>query len=155
MENNNTIFGLRAIIEALQAGISIEKLYIQKGLSGNLTSELMKLIKKEQVPISHVPIEKLDYLTKKSNHQGVVAVISPIKYANLEELIAQLETSDKKPLFLLLDQITDVRNFGAIIRTAECTGVDAIITQKQGSAPLNADAIKTSEIGRASCRERV
>ena len=144
MENNNTIFGLRAIIEALQAGISIEKLYIQKGLSGNLTSELMKLIKKEQVPISHVPIEKLDYLTKKSNHQGVVAVISPIKYADLEELIAQIENTNKKPLFLLLDQITDVRNFGAIIRTAECTGVDAIITQKQGSAPLNADAIKTS-----------
>ncbi|MCM2302329.1 MAG: 23S rRNA (guanosine(2251)-2'-O)-methyltransferase RlmB [Flavobacteriaceae bacterium] len=144
MEHNNTIFGLRAIIEALQSGAQIEKLYIQKGLSGTLASDLMKLIKKEQIPMSHVPIEKLDYLTKKGNHQGVVAVTSLIKYADLEELIAQLETTDKKPLFLLLDQITDVRNFGAIIRTAECTGVDAIITQKQGSAPLNADAIKTS-----------
>ncbi|MDO9261568.1 MAG: 23S rRNA (guanosine(2251)-2'-O)-methyltransferase RlmB [Flavobacteriaceae bacterium] len=144
MENNNTIFGLRAIIEAIQAGITIEKLYIQKGLSGNLATELMKLIKKEQIPMSHVPIEKLDYLTRKGNHQGVVAVTSAIKYANLEELIVQFEASDKNPLFLLLDQITDVRNFGAIIRTAECTGVDAIITQKQGSAPLNADAIKTS-----------
>jgi 23S rRNA (guanosine2251-2'-O)-methyltransferase len=144
MENNNTIFGLRAIIEAIQSEITIEKLYVQKGLSGNLASELMKLIKKEQIPMSHVPIEKLDYLTKKGNHQGVVAVTSVIKYADLETLIAQFVTSTKKPLFLLLDQITDVRNFGAIIRTAECTGVDAIITQKQGSAPLNADAIKTS-----------
>ncbi|MDP2088237.1 MAG: 23S rRNA (guanosine(2251)-2'-O)-methyltransferase RlmB [Flavobacteriaceae bacterium] len=144
MENNNTIFGLRAIIEAIQSEIAIEKLYIQKGLSGTLASELMKLIKKEQIPMSHVPIEKLNYLSKQGNHQGVVAVTSIIKYANLEELIAQFETSDKKPLFLLLDQITDVRNFGAIIRTAECTGVDGIITQKQGSAPLNADAVKTS-----------
>lgn len=144
MKESNTIFGLRAIIEAIQEGNPMEKLYLQKGISGNLASELMKLVKKEQIPVSHVPIEKLDYLAKKGNHQGVVAVTSLINYANLEELIAQLDVETKKPVFLLLDQITDVRNFGAMIRTAECTGVDAIITQKQGSAPLNADAIKTS-----------
>ncbi len=142
--NNNIIFGLRAIIESIQSDITIEKLYIQNGLSGTLASELMKLIKKEQIPMSYVPIEKLNYLSRQGNHQGVVATTSAIKYVKLDDLMAQMEQSDKKPLFLLLDQITDVRNFGAIIRTAECTGVTAIITQKQGSAPINADAIKTS-----------
>lgn len=144
MKENNTIFGIRAIIEAIQSAVTIEKLYIQKGLSGTLASELMKLAKKEQLPISYVPAEKLDYLAKQGNHQGAVAVTSQINYVKLEELIDQVAQSDKMPLFLLLDQITDVRNFGAIIRTAECTGVTGIITQKQGSAPINADAIKTS-----------
>jgi len=144
MKENTVIFGLRAITEALQNEVSIEKIYLQKGLSSNLVSDLMKLLKKEQIPISYVPTEKLNYLSKQGNHQGAVAVCSFIKYAPLEEIIAQLPQSTKIPLFLILDQLTDVRNFGAIIRTAECTGVTAIITQKQGSAPLNADAIKTS-----------
>jgi 23S rRNA (guanosine2251-2'-O)-methyltransferase len=144
MKNNNIIFGLRAIIEALQTDITLEKLYIQKGLSGTLASELIKLLKKEQVPMSYVPVEKLDYLAKQGNHQGAVAVTSQIKYVKLEDLIDQVNQTNQIPLFLLLDQITDVRNFGAIIRTAECTGVTGIITQKQGSAPINADAIKTS-----------
>jgi 23S rRNA (guanosine2251-2'-O)-methyltransferase len=144
MKENNIIFGLRAIIEALQTDISIEKLYLQKGLSGSLAADLMKLVRKEQLPVSHVPIEKLNYLSKQGNHQGAVAITSAIKYAVLETLIDESLQSDKKPLFLLLDQLTDVRNFGAIIRTAECTGVTGIITQKQGSAPINADAIKTS-----------
>lgn len=144
MKENNIIFGLRAIIESIQAEVTIEKLYVQKGLSGALASELMKLLKQEQIPVSYVPIEKLNYLAKQGNHQGVVAVTSQIKYVKLEDLIDQVQQTDKIPLFLLLDQITDVRNVGAIIRTAECTGVTGIITQKQGSAPINADAIKTS-----------
>ena len=143
MQNNDsTIFGIRACIEAIQAEKTIEKIYIQKGLSGALFSELNSLVKKNTISTSFVPVEKLDHLSKNSNHQGVVAKISAIAFADLETII--IANKDTNPLFLLLDQVTDVRNFGAIIRTAECTGVSAIIVPIQGSAPLNADAIKTS-----------
>jgi len=143
MQNNDsTIFGIRACIEAIQAEKTIEKIYIQKGLSGALFSELNSLVKKNTISTSFVPVEKLDHLSKNSNHQGVVAKISAIAFADLETII--IANKDTNPLYLLLDQVTDVRNFGAIIRTAECTGVSAIIVSLQGSAPLNADAIKTS-----------
>ena len=143
MQNTQTIiFGIRAIIEAIDAGQTIEKVYIQKGLSGHLFSELNTLIKRHSISSSHVPVEKLNHLSKNQNHQGVVAKISAVDFHNLEEIINT--TKKEKPLYLLLDQITDVRNFGAILRTAECTGVDAIIIPNQGSAPINADAIKTS-----------
>lgn len=142
MQDTSNIFGIRAIIEAINAGQSLEKIYIQKGLSGPLFSELNTLIKKNNISTSHVPIEKLNHLSKHQNHQGVVAKISPIDFYNLETIFTTI--NKETPLFLLLDQITDVRNFGAILRTAECTGVDAIIIPNQGSAPLNADAIKTS-----------
>ncbi len=143
MENTATlIFGIRAIIEAINSGKTIEKVYIQKGLSGHLFSEFNSLIKKHSISSSHVPVEKLNNLSKHQNHQGVVAKTSAVDFFNLEEIL----TKNKKetPLYLLLDQITDVRNFGAILRTAECTGVDTVIISSQGSAPLNADAIKTS-----------
>jgi len=143
MEKNHTlIFGIRAIIEAINAGQTLEKIYIQKGLSGHLFSELNTLIKKNRISSSYVPIEKLNHLTKHQNHQGVVAKISAIDFYDLEEIVAA--NKKENPLYLLLDQITDVRNFGAILRTAECTGVEAIIIPNQGSAPINADAIKTS-----------
>ena len=140
--NLNLIFGIRPIIEAINAGKTLEKIYIQKGLSGHLFSELNSLIKKHTISSSYVPVEKLNYLSKNHNHQGVVAKLSEISYANLEEILKQ--NNNSKPLYLLLDQITDVRNFGAILRTAECTGVTAVIIQNQGSAQLNSDAIKTS-----------
>ena len=141
---NTTIFGLRAIIEAIDSGSTINKVYLQKGLRGSLFFELETLIKKEQITTSFVPVEKLDRLSKNKNHQGAVAQISPIEFADLEKLIeTSLEATDA-PLFLLLDQISDVRNFGAIIRTAECTGVNGIIIQQGGSAPINAETIKTS-----------
>ena len=141
---NTTIFGLRAIIEAIDSGSTINKVYLQKGLRGSLFFELETLLKKEQITTSFVPIEKLDRLSKNKNHQGAVAQISPIEFADLENLIeTSLEATDA-PLFLLLDQISDVRNFGAIIRTAECTGVNGIIIQQGGSAPINAETIKTS-----------
>ena len=141
---NTTIFGLRAIIEAIDSGSTINKVYLQKGLRGSLFFELETLIKKEQITTSFVPIEKLDRLSKNKNHQGAVAQISPIEFADLEKLIeTSLEATDA-PLFLLLDQISDVRNFGAIIRTAECSGVNGIIIQQGGSAPINAETIKTS-----------
>lgn len=140
----SVIFGIRAIIEAIDSGNTISKIYLQKELRGNLFSELNTLIKRHGISSSQVPVEKLDRLSKHNNHQGAVAQISPIEFHDLEELIEKTVENNKVPLFLLLDQISDVRNFGAIIRTAECTGVNGIIIQKNGSAPVNAETIKTS-----------
>ncbi|NAS32326.1 23S rRNA (guanosine(2251)-2'-O)-methyltransferase RlmB [Flavobacteriaceae bacterium R38] len=143
MEQNNQIFGIRAIIEAINAGKTIDKVFIQKGLRGSLFNELDILLKKNHISVSFVPIEKLNRLTKK-NHQGVIANIAPINFYDLENLVAKTLESEETPLFLLLDQLSDVRNFGAIIRTAECTGVSGIIIQKKGGAPVTADTVKTS-----------
>ncbi|WP_223032951.1 23S rRNA (guanosine(2251)-2'-O)-methyltransferase RlmB [Hanstruepera marina] len=143
MSKQTQIYGLRAVIEAIQANETIEKIFIQKGLKGELSQVLESLIKSKKINSSYVPVEKLNRLTN-NNHQGVVAQISPISYYDLEELINSTYELGKTPFFLLLDQLSDVRNFGAIIRTAECTGVHGIIIQKKGSAPVNGDAIKTS-----------
>lgn len=143
MEKETKIYGLRAVMEALNAGESIDKVFLQKGLRGDLFQQLEKTLKQEGLHVSYVPVEKLNRLTKQ-NHQGVVAQISPIEFHELDNLVLQVIESGKTPLFLLLDQITDVRNFGAIIRTAECTGVDGIIIQKKGGAPVTGDTIKTS-----------
>lgn len=138
------IFGIRAIIEAIESGSTINKIYLQKGLRGELFYELNKLIKSKSLTTSMVPVEKLNRLSKNNNHQGAVAQISPVKFHDLETLIEQTIDGGTTPLFMLLDQLSDVRNFGAIIRTAECTGVNGIIIQKNGSAPVNAETIKTS-----------
>lgn len=141
MEQTARVFGIRAVIEAINSEKTIDKIFLQKNLQGSLFSELTPLIKKHHIKCSYVPIEKLNRLSKNGNHQGVVANISPIHFVEIEALIENLKTS---PLLLVLDQVSDVRNFGAIIRTAECTGVNGIIIQNQGNAPVNADAIKTS-----------
>ncbi|TWO31650.1 23S rRNA (guanosine(2251)-2'-O)-methyltransferase RlmB [Seonamhaeicola sediminis] len=143
MQNQTQIFGIRAIIEAINADKSIDKVFLQKGLRGELFTELESLLRKQGINTSYVPVEKLNRLTKK-NHQGAVAQISPITFYDIEHLVLNVIESGKTPLFLLLDQLSDVRNFGAIIRTAECTGVDGIIIQKKGGAPVNGDTIKTS-----------
>ncbi len=143
MENNTQIYGIRAVVEAINADKPVDKVFIQKGLKGELSKEMETLIRKKGINASYVPIEKLNRLTK-NNHQGVVANTSPIRFYALEELVEKVTATDKVPLFLLLDQLSDVRNFGAIIRTAECTGVDGIIIQKKGAAPVTADTIKTS-----------
>lgn len=143
MQDQTQIFGIRAIIEAINAGETIDKVFLQKGLKGELFTELESLLRKNDVNCSYVPIEKLNRLTR-SNHQGAVAQISPIEFHDMEQLVLKVMESGKTPLFLLLDQISDVRNFGAIIRTAECTGVSGIIIQKKGGAPVNGDTIKTS-----------
>ena len=145
MENEESkIFGIRAVIEAINAGQTITKVYLQKGLTGHLFSELNSLLKANNIANSYVPVEKLNRLSKNSNHQGVAAQISPIEFIDLEILISETLEKTATPLFLLLDQLSDVRNFGAIIRTAECTGVNGIIIQKQGNAPVSPDTIKTS-----------
>ncbi|OIQ21562.1 23S rRNA (guanosine(2251)-2'-O)-methyltransferase RlmB [Lacinutrix sp. MedPE-SW] len=143
MENNTQVFGLRAIIEAINSNKSIDKVFLQKELKGELFNELVQLIKKNSINSSYVPVEKLNRLTK-GNHQGVVAQISPIAFHDFETLVDNTIASGVTPLFLLLDQLSDVRNFGAIIRTAECTGVHGIVIQKKGGAPVNGDTIKTS-----------
>jgi 23S rRNA (guanosine2251-2'-O)-methyltransferase len=143
MKDSTQIFGLRAVIEAINAKETIDKVFLQKGLKGELFNELEALLRQKGINSSYVPIEKLNRLTK-NNHQGVVAQISPISFYDLDELVTKTIESGATPLFLLLDQLSDVRNFGAIIRTAECTGVHGIIVQKKGGAPVNGDTIKTS-----------
>nr|WP_321225004.1 23S rRNA (guanosine(2251)-2'-O)-methyltransferase RlmB [uncultured Psychroserpens sp.] len=143
MEKETTIFGIRAVIEAIKSGENIDKIFLQKGLRGELFTELEQLLKKERLNSSYVPVEKLNRLTK-GNHQGAIAQIAPITFHDIEELVTNALESSKAPLFLLLDQLSDVRNFGAIVRTAECTGVSGIIIQKKGGAPVNGAAIKTS-----------
>lgn len=143
MEKEHQIFGIRAIVEAIQAGATVDKVYIQKEASGELMKDLMKVMKRENINFSYVPVEKLNRLTP-NNHQGAVATISPISFFDLESLIETVLENGKNPLFLVLDGISDARNFGAIIRTAECTGVNGIIVQKSGSAPVNGDTVKTS-----------
>lgn len=143
MEKEHQIFGIRAIIEAIQAGKEVDKVFIQKDASSELMKDLMKVMKRAGVNFSYVPVEKLNRLTP-NNHQGAVGTIAPISFQDLETLIESVLESGKTPLFLILDQISDARNFGAIIRTAECTGVNGIIVQKAGSAPVNGDTVKTS-----------
>ena len=143
MQNSTKIYGIRTVIEAINANETIDKIFMQKGLKGDLYRELEGMVRKNGINAVYVPIEKLNRLTA-NNHQGVVATISPITFYNLEELVEKVMANTKMPLFLLLDQLSDVRNFGAIIRTAECTGVDGIIIQKKGAAPVTADTIKTS-----------
>jgi 23S rRNA (guanosine2251-2'-O)-methyltransferase len=143
MQKETKLYGLRAILEAIEADKSIDKIFLQKGLRGELFAELEKKIRKKGLNFSYVPVEKLNRLTP-SNHQGAVAQISPISFYDLDALVTTVKETKDQPLFLVLDQLSDVRNFGAIIRTAECTGVDGIIIQKKGSAPINGDTIKTS-----------
>ncbi|WP_116770422.1 23S rRNA (guanosine(2251)-2'-O)-methyltransferase RlmB [Maribacter litoralis] len=143
MQKTTQIYGLRAIIEAVNSNEEIDKVFLQKGLKGDLMKELEGLLRRNEINMVYVPIEKLNRLTK-NNHQGAVANISPITFHTLEDLVEKANEKEGPALFLLLDQLSDVRNFGAIIRTAECTGVDGIIVQKKGAAPVTADTIKTS-----------
>ena len=143
MEEQNLIFGMRAVIEALDAGKDIEKIFLQKGLSNELYHQLRSALKGQTIPIQIVPPEKLKRITDK-NHQGVVAYLTEITYYNAEELLTKIFEKGKIPLVLILDRITDVRNFGAIARSAECAGIDFIIIPSRGAAQINGDAIKTS-----------
>lgn len=142
-ENNQLIFGIRAIIEAIRSGKEIESLYIQRGIGGGLLNELKALLNEHNIIAQQVPVEKLNRITAK-NHQGVIAIISPIIYQKIENIIPEIFERGETPLILVLDGITDVRNMGAIARTAECAGVHAIVIPAKGSAQINADGIKTS-----------
>ena len=137
------IFGVRAVIEAIKANRVLNKIFIQKGMKKELFLELKEALKGESHQLQFVPIEKLEAITE-NNHQGVIALVSPIQYYKIEEVVEGLLEEGKKPFVLALDRITDVRNFGAIARTAECEGVDAILIPSKGSAQVTSDAIKTS-----------
>lgn len=143
MDNNDFIFGIRPIIEAIRSGKSIDKLLVKKGMTGELFLELAALIKEQQLAIHQVPEEKLNRITRK-NHQGVIAFLSPVPFQNFEEIVLQVFEKGETPFLLFLDQVSDVRNFGAIVRSAECAGVHAIIVPEKGSAQIGADAVKTS-----------
>lgn len=143
MEEENLIFGMRSVIEALDAGKDIEKVLIQKGLSNELYNQLRQALKGQTVPIQFVPPEKFKRITDK-NHQGVIAYLTEINYYSTEDLLATVFEKGKVPLVLVLDRVTDVRNFGAVARSAECAGVDFIIIPSRGAAQINGDAIKTS-----------
>lgn len=143
MKENEMIFGVRAVIEAIQAGKEIDRLYIKRDLQSELSRELLAVLKEYGIIAQRVPVERLDRITRK-NHQGVIAFISAITYQRLEDIIPFLYEQGKEPFIVLLDGITDVRNFGAIARTCECAGVDAIVIPAKGSVTVNADAIKTS-----------
>ena len=142
-EEANLIFGIRAVIEAVKAGKELERLFVQSGLKNELHIELTTTLRQHNIPFQYVPVEKLNRITTK-NHQGVVGYLSSVKYHKIENIIPTLFEEGKTPLILILDRITDVRNFGAIARTAECSGVHAIVIPSRGAAQINADAIKTS-----------
>ncbi len=143
MSKENIIFGIRPVIEAIKAGKEIDRILIQNGLKSENSWELKKLIGELNIPVQYVPLEKLNKVTQK-NHQGIICFISEISYQPLENILPMIFEKGRNPLLLILDRITDVRNFGAITRTAECAGVDAIIIPSKGSARINADAVKTS-----------
>jgi 23S rRNA (guanosine2251-2'-O)-methyltransferase len=143
LSNESYIYGLRPVIEAIEAGKEIEKLLVQKGLKGELFTELMKRVSDHQIPVQMVPQVKLNHYPVR-NHQGVIAFVSAISYYSVEDIIPGLFESGKAPVILVLDGLTDVRNVGAIARTAECAGVDALLIPARGFAQINADAVKTS-----------
>jgi len=142
-ERTDLIFGVHAVVEALKAERSINKILIQKGIQKETFNELRDALKGQQFQLQFVPNQKLDSLTS-GNHQGVIAFVTPIEYQEIESLVDQMLEEGKKPTILVLDRITDVRNFGAIARTAECEGVDAILIPSKGSALVTSDAMKAS-----------
>ena len=143
ISNTDMIYGTRAVIEAIRAGKQIEKILVQTGLNNDLIRELTGVAREHNVPITYVPQEKLNRLTTK-NHQGVVCMLSAISYAQVNVLIDFAYSEGREPFFIILDRVTDVRNFGAIARTAECAGVTGIIIGDKGNAPITSDAMKTS-----------
>lgn len=143
IDKSEMIFGVRAVIEAIQAGKDIDKVLIKKDIQSELSRELFAALKGSLIPVQRVPVERLNHITRK-NHQGVVAYVSAVTYQHVEDLVPYLFEQGKTPFFVMLDGITDVRNFGAIARTCECAAVDAVIIPAKNSVTVNADAVKTS-----------
>ncbi len=143
MKEKEMIFGIRAVIEALEAGKEIDKIIVKRELQGDLFRELTAALQSHDIPVQRVPVERIDRYTRK-NHQGVIAFLSAVTYEKIEDIIPFLYEQGKNPFILVLDGLTDVRNFGAIARTCEVAGVDAIVIPARGSVTVNADAVKTS-----------
>jgi 23S rRNA (guanosine2251-2'-O)-methyltransferase len=155
-KETDSIFGLRAVIEAIRAGKQIDRLLIKQGLQGSLYHELMAEVKTHNIVYQIVPVERIELVTRK-NHQGVLAWLSLIEYQSVSNLLPMIYEKGEDPLFIALDGVSDVRNFGAIVRTADCLGANAVIIPEKGSARITADAIKTSAGALHSfpiCREK-
>lgn len=143
MEHNDYIFGIHSVIEAIEAGRTVDKLFMKKDLNGELATRLCRLARERGIPVQRVPVERLNKITRK-NHQGVVGIVAAVDYCRLSDVVPTLFDDGVLPFILVLDGITDVRNFGAIARTAECCGVNAIVIPMRGSVSVGADAVKTS-----------
>jgi 23S rRNA (guanosine2251-2'-O)-methyltransferase len=143
MKENEMIFGVRAVIEAIRSEKEIDKILVKNDLQSDLSKELFETLKSREIVVQRVPSERLDRITRK-NHQGVIAFLPAVTYQRLEDIIPFVYEQGKSPFIVLLDGVTDVRNFGAIARTCECAGVDAIVIPAKGSVTVNADAVKTS-----------
>lgn len=143
MDKTDYIFGLRAIMEAIDAGRTIDKILLRRELGGELAKELLDKIKEYEIVTQRVPVEKLNRITMK-NHQGAIAILSPVGYQKLDNIIPGLYEEGKTPLVVVLDGVTDARNFGAIARSADCAAVDAIVIPERGSASATSDAVKAS-----------
>lgn len=143
METNEYIFGLHSVFEAIEAGRDIDKILVKKDLHSDMAVRLHDLARRYQIPMQRVPVEKLNRITRK-NHQGVIALLSAVTYQKLEHVVPQLYEDGIQPFMLVLDGVTDVRNFGGMARTAECCGVNAIVIPEKGSVTVNGDAVKTS-----------
>ena len=143
MKENEIVFGIHAVIEAIQAEKEIDKILIKREMQSDLSKELFDALRGKDIVVQRVPAERLDRVTRK-NHQGVIAFIPAVTYQKLDQIVPFVYEQGKNPFIVLLDGITDVRNFGAIARSCECAGVDAIVIPERGSVTVNADAIKTS-----------
>lgn len=143
MDKNDYIYGIRPVMEAIEAGKDIDKVLVKKDLSGDLINELYELVKRYRILIQRVPLEKINRITRK-NHQGVLAVLSSVTYSNISNVIPEIYENGRMPFLVALDGITDVRNFGAIARTCECAGVDAVVIPERHSVSVSGDAMKTS-----------
>jgi 23S rRNA (guanosine2251-2'-O)-methyltransferase len=155
-KESDCIFGLRPVIEAIKAGKQIDRLLVKQGLQGALYHELMTEVRKNNIAYQIVPIERIEIVTRK-NHQGVLAWLSIIEYQNITNLLPMIFERGEDPLLIVLDGVSDVRNFGAIVRTAECLGAHAVIIPEKGSARITADAVKASAGALNSfpvCREK-
>jgi 23S rRNA (guanosine2251-2'-O)-methyltransferase len=141
--NKDFVFGIRSVIEAIRFGKDVDKVLVKRGLNGELFKELQSILKEYNIFVQYVPEEKLNRITKK-NHQGVIALMSPVTFYEIENIVAEIFEKGDNPFIIALDEVTDVRNFGAIVRTAECAGVNAIIIPEKGSARIGSDAVKTS-----------
>lgn len=142
-EEKNYIYGTRAVIEAIKSGKQIDKVLVKKGEANQLLSQLLQVAKDKNVAIQFVPVEKLNKINQKNN-QGVIAFVSAVEYHDFDSYLVDVLSQNENPFILILDGVSDVRNFGAICRTAECAGVDAVLLPSKGAVRLNADAVKTS-----------
>lgn len=141
--SQDIIYGIRPLMEAIRSDKEIEKVLIQRGLKGDIFHELMVILRDYKIPYQVVPVEKLNRVTRK-NHQGVIATVSPVSFYKIDQILPTLYEQGKTPFILVLDRVTDIRNFGGLLRTAESAGVNAVLIPDKGSAPLNSDAVKSS-----------